>query len=229
MKGTQKTSFNSFLVIALIVSITIGFLCNYFYQQSPKHSINIEKFQKELISKENRTTRTLDEMKEIIVHSSIDSLIHLPYGNEDISYYVFDKKGLAFWSDNHLDISNISISDSLNWHFTKLPNAYCVSRVLNFESLRLLALIKVKNNYAYENQELINNFADGFDIDKQVQIVSGHKTDKLAVFCSHGNYLFTLNAQSAELYNEVWALIGFFAYSLAFLFFFLIYARTALF
>jgi len=221
----HRKSFNSLLVIALILSISIGLVCDFFYQHSPKHPINIKNFQTELTRKEDLAVKTLDKVKEIVARKSVDSLIHYPFDNPNITYYVFNKTGLVFWSDNHLDVNNIAFTDTSSWHYIQLPNAHCVSRFMSFGSTRLLALITIKNNYPYENQELSNNFANGFKMDKQVQIVAGKSSDKQAIFCSHNNYLFTLAEPKAPIYNERWAQIGLVAYSLSFLIFFIIYVR----
>ncbi|ADQ78347.1 integral membrane sensor signal transduction histidine kinase [Paludibacter propionicigenes WB4] len=226
MSFTQKKSTNSYLVIALIVSITFGFVCDFFYQQSPKRSINLKNFQKEVIRKEKVADKTLEDMKKIITHGSSDSLIHYPFGDEDIAYYVFKKGGLAFWSDNRYDISSTSMPELNSWRYTQLPNAYCITKVKDIGNWKLMALITIKNNYPYENHELTNSFAKGFRIDKQVQIVAGNITDKNAVFSSHDNYLFTLTAPKTPVYNERWALAGLLAFTLAFILFFTIYVRA---
>ena len=232
MKKTNKTdrsvlgSFtSSYLVLALVIAIASGLACGYFYQSSPKRAIPIHDFQKELLIKEKLAANTIADMNDIIVHSSVDSLIHYPFANNDISYYVFEKNEMVFWSDNQLDISSIALPDSTDWHFIQLPNAYCVSRLLTIENRKILALITIKNNYPYENTELRNTFARGFNIDKHIQIVKGSKKDRLAVFCSHGSYLFTLAESKAPVFNESLGYMGMIAYSLAFLIFFIIYAR----
>jgi len=236
MKNTNKTDISifdsfksSYLILSLLVAIATGLVCGYYYHKSPKHTIPIGEFQKELLVKEKQAAKTIDEMNNIIIHSSTDSLIHYPFANNDISYYVFEKNEMVFWSDNQLDISSIALPDSTDWHFIQLPNAYCVSRLLTFETRKILALITIKNNYPYENKELNNRFAKGFNIDKHIQIVKGSDTDKLAVFCSHGSYLFTLAESKTPVFNETLAHIGLIAYSLAFLIFFILYARIPVF
>jgi two-component system, NtrC family, nitrogen regulation sensor histidine kinase NtrY len=216
---------NRLLIILLLLSITVGLVCDYFYQSSPRHVINIREFQTQLNFKEAEAARTLEKMKVVITHTSIDSLISYPFAGNDISYYVFDKGEMTFWSDNNLDISSLPLPDSTNWHYAQLPNAHCVSRLLTFDSIKLLALIKIKNNYPYENNELINNFSQGFQLDKQINIVQGKKTDKYAVQCSHGSYLFTLTKPSTPIFDEVWSLPGLLAYASAFFIFFILYAR----
>jgi len=216
---------NRVLIILLLLSIAGGLVCDYFYQSSPRHVINIREFQTQLNFKEAEAARTLEKMKVVITHTSIDSLIRYPFADNDISYYAFDKGEMTFWSDNNLDISSLPLPDSTNWHYAQLPNAHCVSRLLTFDSIKLLALIKIKNNYPYENNELINNFSQGFQLDKRINIVQGKRTDKYAVRCSHGSYLFTLAQPSAPIFNEAWSLPGLLAYALAFFIFFILYAR----
>lgn len=217
---------NRFLIYSLLLSITIGLACDYFYGNSPKNAIKIDEFQTQLIQKETEAAKTIEDLKQIIVHTSADSLIHYPFQKNKISYYVFTNDAMTFWSDNHLDISNISLPDSTDWHYVLLPNAHCVSRLLTFDSIKILALITIKNNYPYENEELVNSFANGFSMDKQVQIVENQNTDKHAIFCSHGNYLFSLSDLRNPIYNEKWSVISLIAYSIAFLLFFLLYSHS---
>ena len=215
-----------YLILVMLLCISTGLICGYIYQNSPKHAIVLNEFQKELLIKEKQALKTMDEMNQIIVHSSVDSLIHYHFEKNDISYYVFDKTELVFWSDNHHDISSIAIPDSTDWHFDQLPNSVCVSRIKTVDATKLMALITIKNNYPYENEELNNSFARGFNLDKRVQIVKGNKEDKLAVFGSPGNYLFSLAEPKTPVFNELYAHIGLIAYFFAFLIFFILYARS---
>ena len=222
----KRSKNNRILIALLITSIVSGLVCNYFYERSPKQAIITGEFQQQLKTKEDQATNTLDDLKKIIIHSSKDSLINYPFATNDISYYVFEKNELIFWSDNNLDISNIALPDSTDWHYVQLPNAHCVSQLQTFDSYKFLALIKIKNNYPYENDELKNNFASDFNMDKEVLIVNGKKTDKHAVFSSHDTYLFTLSEPPVPIYNETWSQLGLMAYLLAFLIFFILFARS---
>ncbi|MDR3651715.1 MAG: ATP-binding protein [Paludibacter sp.] len=227
MHVNRKKSINLYLIIALAVSVIAGFVCDYYYDASPEHAIHIKKFQSEIIKKESQASETLDELKLKITHSPIDSLIQFQFKDKDISYFVFDKKGLIFWSDNHLDISNITFPDTTNWQFTQLPNSQCICHLIRFKSTKILALINIKNNFPYENAELINTFSESFKMDKQIQLIAGKATDKQAIFSSNGKYLFTLSEPKTPIYNETWALIGLIINSFAFLLLFIIYAHSS--
>ncbi|MEI7504491.1 MAG: hypothetical protein WCJ61_14525, partial [Paludibacter sp.] len=228
MSNSNKKHFYSlrFAIIALLISIGTGLVCDYVYNSSPRHAINTEKFQTQLILKEKQAAKTLEDLKQIIIHSSVDSLIHYPFVNNDISYYVFEKGELVFWSDNNLDVSNLKLPGSTDWHYKLLPNAHCVSYMTSYDSFKILALISIKKNYPYQNNELVNGFAHGFEMDKKVQIINGNKSDKLAVFCSHGEYLFSLSKPQTSIFAENWSVIGFIGYTLAFLIFLILYANT---
>jgi len=218
---------NRILLFALLISIATGLVCDYFYSASPQYAIRTDDFQTRLFEKEKQAVKTIHDLEQIITHSSIDSLINYRFANNDISYYVFEKGEMVFWSDNNLDISNIALPDSTDWHYVQLPNAHCVSSLVSSGSTKVLALIIIKKNYPYENDELVNSFARGFEMDKQVRIVNGKKTDKQAVFCSHGNYLFSLSEPETFVFNESWSVAGLIAYAMAFLFFFMLYVRTS--
>lgn len=227
IRSAQNNSSSSkYLFVALLICIAAGISCNIFYLNSPKYSIKFKSFQKELFQKENQATKTLNEIKKVVVRSSVDSLVRFSSGNNEISYYVYDKNNMVFWSDNHLDISSLTLPDSVGWHYTLLPNSHCVSRLIKFKSTKILALISIKNNYSYENEELINNFSSGFKMDKQAQIIVGKPTDRRAIFSSKGNYLFTLSEPKAQIFNDTWALSGLIAYAISFFIFLVLYARA---
>ena len=136
MSNSNKKHFYSlrFAIIALLISIGTGLVCDYVYNSSPRHAINTEKFQTQLILKEKQAAKTLEDLKQIIIHSSVDSLIHYPFVNNDISYYVFEKGELVFWSDNNLDVSNLKLPGSTEWHYKLLPTAHCVSYMTSYDS-----------------------------------------------------------------------------------------------
>jgi len=216
---------NIVLLFILLLSLAGGMICEYLYRNSPKKAIQFNQFQNQLISKELKASRTLKMMKQLIENNSLDSLIKLPFPNNDISFYVFRDNELIFWSDHNLEVSNIPLSDSTNLHFVQLPNAYCVSQSLNFDHYKLLSLIKIKNNFPYENQLLVNNFAKGFEMDPRVGITIGSNLDQYAVFSTHGDYLFSLVPPSQPIYNENFAKLGLIFFLVFFLCFFIFYAR----
>jgi len=231
--NTKKTPFalSRFRAFALLcVFLTSGIIFGTIYRTSPNRAVNIERFQKELHAKEALVFSTLHELHELLADNSADVLINFPFPDNEISYYVVENGELIFWSDNQLDISGVDMREFSDCsHFIHLANAYCVVIAREYDGLNFIALITIKYDYPYENNRLINRFARGFDMDKRVGITAGDASDKFPVFCKSGHYLFSLVKPGTAIYNEFWALMASIAYGLAFLLFFLMYARFPLF
>lgn len=76
--------------------------------------------------------------------------------------------------------------------FVKFPNGYYeVIKKINGDQ-KVLFLIPVKNNYAFENKYLQNTFYEGISNDKNIEIADFADKDVYAVHSVRGNYLFAL-------------------------------------
>ena len=198
-----------YLAYALITSLLLGLLCNFFYDRSPKQSLNIRAFAAELAKKENAADQTLKQLTQIINYKSVDSLSNYKFSDNDIFYFVFEKDELLFWSDNHIEPTEITTFDSIRWHYNKLSNAHCIAKSRITDSKILMAVILLKYNYPYENKDLINSYSKGFNLDKRIEIVEGNKNDKYAVSDKQNSYLFSLSNADTQIYSEFWGFTGF--------------------
>lgn len=85
-----------------------------------------------------------------------------------------------------------------------MPNLFRLIRKI------LLAVITIKYNYPYENENLINNFAKDFNQDKRIEIKSGSSKDKYAVFDSGKTiFIFSLNNTDTLVFSNFWGITGF--------------------
>lgn len=218
-----------YLTYAFIASLLLGLLCNFFYDRSPKQSLNISSFTAELAKKEKAADQTLNHLTRIINYNSVDSLSNYNFAKNDIYYFVFEKDELIFWSDNHIEPTEITTSDSIRWHYNKLSNAHCIVKSETTDSKVLMAVILLKYNYPYENKDLINSYCKGFHLDKRVEIVEGNKNDKYAVSDAQNNYLFTLSNADTQIYSEFWGFTGFIFITIAVLLFLFLYANCTVF
>ena len=214
------------LLLTLFASVFMGLVCEYLYKKSPKKDLNIDKFRSELLKKEQSATKTFQDISNIITYKSIDSVANYNFTDKEISYFIYEKRNLKFWSDNHLDPSYISNTDSIQWQYSQLPNAHCIVKSKNIDSKILIAVIIIKYQYPYENEDLINNFAKGFNFDKNIEIISGSEKDKNAIFDTKNNYLFSISNIGVEIYNLLWGYLGFIFNILSFLILLYFYANA---
>ncbi len=216
------------LIAGLLISLAIGLLCGFFYDLSPKYSIHPQKIEKQINKLENIAESTSEKLKNIIIHSSVDSLGKFNFEDNGIYYFVFNNNNLVFWSDNSVEINSSFMSRKSVWQPMQLPNAFGLIRTKRFDSYRILSFIKIKNNYSYENEELVNSFTKGFKCDKQIQILNGNPTDQFAITDQNQTYLFSLMESKTPVFNETWAIEGFIGYSAFFILFFILYCSFPL-
>ncbi|MDR0371336.1 MAG: GHKL domain-containing protein [Prevotellaceae bacterium] len=222
----MKQSLLSYVLLsALTVSIVGGIVCHVNYDKSPQRALPVALFQDAMYAKDQKALRIMNQLKEVIRSQSFNSPVGYPFDNDDISYYVFRRHELVFWSDNQLVIDGVRFPRDSDLFPIELPNAYCVGRRMCCDEGEIIALIKIKNNYHYENNYLHNEFAENFPVDKQLLIKMTDSSDKNAIFSSDGHYLFSLSQPEQDVYNEKWSHAGSMFYALAFLLLLLIYAR----
>ncbi len=212
------------LIFLFITFLTLGITFGMLYKTSPDNPVDIKRFQAELSKKESAAFKTLRELYEIYTEYSLEYLIDYHFENEDISYYVILDDELVFWSDNQLDIRNVSVGEFSDWHYIELPNAHCVILNKQYDNVNFIALITIKYNYPCENDKLVNRFAYGFDVDRRIEVKVGDESDEYAVFCRKGHYLFSLAKPEMPVYNENWSVLTGIFFIITFFLLFLIYA-----
>lgn len=226
-KNTMRISnINRILLLLLILSFSVGILCDYISKSSISSHNQIQFFNKQLNNKEQLATRTLLDLKSRFSQGGIDSLANYPFVKNDISYYIYQNKVLTFWSDNNLDARYLSNKRQSDWNYILLPNTHCLYRVLQAGPTIYIAVIKIKNNYPFQNQNLKNTFAFGFDIDDQLDIVLERTTNSHAILSTKGKFLFSLKSTNNQFNNNLYARIGYIAYLIAFGLFFFLYATA---
>ncbi|MEI6752549.1 MAG: ATP-binding protein [Paludibacter sp.] len=216
------------LLAGLFISLVFGLLCGLIYDLSPRFAIHKNHLTKIINKQEDVAESTAEELKNIIIHSSVDSLSSYPFEDNDTYYFVFNKNKLVFWSDNSMEINPSLLNPQSLWQPVQLPNAFVLIWTTRFDNYRILSVIKIKNSYPYENEELVNSFTKGFNCDKQIQIVNGNPTDQFALTDQNQTYLFSLAEPKKPVYNEAWAIAGFIGYSVFFILFFILYCSIPL-
>lgn len=212
--------------LTFLLSILLGTLSSFFYSNSPKDAIKLKHFNAQLNELEQTAELTLDNLSKIINHSSIDSIFSYSFPANETSYYVFKNGHLEFWSDNHIDIQDVNLYGSSQWHFQKLKNAYCLIKTTKLDSVNIASVIVIKYNFPYENNHLSNQFNKSLFIDKSIKIVVGANSDPYAIVNSSGNYLFSLQKSEIPIYNDFWGYFGFILFSLAFLILIYLYIQS---
>jgi len=213
------------LIITFFISLCFGWLSEFMYNKSPQKAIDVEQFKSELKIKQEYATKTLEKIKDILIHSSLDSITHTTFPDNEITYYLFSENQLVFWSVNHIVTENFYPTSEFDWEYSFHPNAHCIAKCIRVDNYYILALITVKYNYPYQNKTLKNNFAKGFSTNFLIDIQRNELLKENSILNNSYEYLFTLVNPEINIYSDFWGYLGLLLHTISFLILFFLYAN----
>jgi len=149
--------------------------------------------EKTLHQQERLAMDVTNELSHALQGKSLDSVRIIARQHPQLLFYVFDRHGLVYWSDNWLSMQQFYINTFDRWELYYCENAQVLGRWTRAEDYRIFAVIPLKYNYSFENQQLKNVFIPPFEADKNVEIRRSRSTGGLPVTDADGTYLFTLS------------------------------------
>ncbi|VBB46745.1 Integral membrane sensor signal transduction histidine kinase [uncultured Paludibacter sp.] len=215
------------LLLVSVIFIAGGAVFQWLYVRSSDKTISISDLEYIISQKEQKADAKITQIKNILEHKQEDSLRWLAFEPLDDAYFIYKNDKLIFWTNNQLKRVRTSISD---WKFYAAPNAYVLAKRIQVNDYQIVSYILLKHNYPYENNELSNDFAEDFELNKNIQIVDNKPKDKYAVYNGKdkNNYLFTLQLPAQKVYDESKAKIALILFSIGFLLLFYLYAHLPL-
>ncbi len=186
------------LLFAMLVCFAFGAFFEYFRPYSKISELGIEHFQKELHEKERVADANLQQMAQLVARDEMNGVKNLQFSDDEIAYYIFVGNALVYWSENKYDVVGILPQRVEKEQFLALKNFDFVAHSERVGDVLLLALIKIRNHFPYENDYVKNGFADGLHLNKNFGVVEGKPSDALAIVSASGEYLFSLDDTHVE-------------------------------
>ncbi len=183
--------------ILIYFSITIVLLfCAIFYTHflSPNNnSAKLQEFQHSLFKKEKLIQEVIQDLGTKVLSDNPDSLFTLTnysdlFDKEGLLFLIFEDSTLIYWSDNSASISRSELLQSGN--FGLLPNGWFEIRKEEINGLLIVGLIKIKNDYKYENQYLKNEFQKELELPPGFIISKERAANN--VYSMEGDFLFSV-------------------------------------
>lgn len=149
------------------------------------------------------------------------------FHDKGVVLLIYQGDTLKYWSDNSAAVENYMKEVCLDERMTRLRNGW-------FETIRktdntgrtYIGLLLIKNEYSYENQYLVNSFADGFRMPPETKIALGRPSSTNSVVSSDGQYLFSLVFKQQGIATlGVWQILCNVLLSIAGCFFLLVFLR----
>lgn len=169
-----------------------------------------------------QTARVLENnlhKREIHVYNAInnkktfDEIISLSFNSPKANKYITDftttnrvwlltylNNQIHFWTGIKAVPDINKVKDGCS--FLKLSNAYFEVIKKTHGNVKVLFLIPVKNNYAFENKYLVNSFYDGISDDKNIEVADFTDKDIYAIHDINNTYLFSVKLVKGGVNNH---------------------------
>jgi signal transduction histidine kinase len=186
-------------VFALIALAMALFFESRLYERNQTIEV-ISGFQKKLTEKEKLLKSQLETIREISESPGFSDsyLSELRTFNQSLEnngsgFLIYRNRKLFYWSDRE-----IAFNDTLSFihhpgpSVVFLPNGYYLADSLSVDTLKIIGLILIKNNYTHENQYLKNTFHRDFGLPEQFMLADPNNGNGFSIKNLNGKPVFSL-------------------------------------
>ncbi len=193
----KEPGFKYSLVILTAAMIILSIAVESVYFSDFEYWLRTRRFNKVLREKEKVMDECLNGMEPILASgeshgsSSENKLFSLAEKNRiTLLEYIGNK--LIYWSDNDFDVPGFLVDSALLRPLIFVQNGWFLARSIQAGNERIVGLLRLRNDYGFENDIIKNGFLSEFGITGDV----GFSTDRAAsayhVASADGSFLFSL-------------------------------------
>lgn len=163
------------------------------------HNVKYEgkRVQKTFLQQQDEAMRLTERLQDLVLGSSFDSVWNLTQ-NTDILFYVFDRSGMVYWSDNWLAGTQIRLRQYDQWYYQKFDNAHCVCRWTQAGPYNILSVIPIKYAYPLANKQLRNAFIPPFKGCDECDITIAKNNNYFPIYSADSTYVFSICSSPLE-------------------------------
>lgn len=198
MPPKSRANHNILIYLSLVGILLLFalFYTNRFILKENHHRIT-QNFEKALHDKESIADQYIYNLENEILNNDFDSIFYnkdqISLLNENgIVLLIYQNERLTYWSNNSIPVFDYYKSNEFSNNFEFHGNGWHEVRTRTFSNFILIGLIKIKNEYDFENEYLRNEFHKDFNIPDEVQITFNKDTD-FRIYDKENTYLFSLS------------------------------------
>ncbi len=190
---------NRFAVL-FVLFLLLGFITEISNISFENREPDLHTFTNKLFDKEHKVDELLDSLYINTKNNSLakwvndnSHTIDYLFKEKGIVFLVYHNKNLAYWTSN-----SIAVPDNTDWikyNFTKLGNSYTEIRKKRDDTITIIGLISITDDYPYENKFLKNSFHPSFKIKCPHSIIIDSKSYNNSIFNKEGDYMFSLKKE----------------------------------
>lgn len=194
MKWLRKSTL---LPAAAFLMLLLSLLADSVYRSDLEYRFLTKRFNKILAQKEDITDRCLSSLKNILEEGAkIGSLskgnLRKIIAEERITILDYLDGKMVHWTDNSFEVPTVYNDTLFSKPVVFIHNGWFVSKQVQTGRERLIALLRVRSEYGFENDLVKNGFDPSFRVPEGTGISFDNKNDKYNVYNREGVKLFSL-------------------------------------
>lgn len=185
-----------FLFVSLISLAGVFIFHQHPFKEADPNSHTQKKFEKVLRDKEQKLQSILEnilnEKNENLPFLKLHPVLQTEiWQKEGLTVFLYRNDSLIFWSDNNVPADDLYDDEAFSSPFKKYGNGWFRILTVSRQNYKAVGLILVKNDFPYQNEYLVNNFQDDFDlpVSAQIDTIPG----RINIQAEDGKFLFSVN------------------------------------
>ncbi|MCD4683197.1 MAG: HAMP domain-containing histidine kinase [Bacteroidales bacterium] len=196
----QSPKYNILIYFSLAILFVLFAVFYSRFYVVPKNFEKISRnFQSVFLEKEKSLDGLLDGIVKKIDANSKDTIFLIEkeidgFSEKGISIILFENGIMNYWSENSIPVFELLDENGFEANLIFLTNGWYYTKKIEINDYSIVGLIKIKSEFAYENQYLINDFQKDFTLPTDVSI--NLEKSKFHINDSNGDFLFSLDFPS---------------------------------
>lgn len=188
-----------YLTLAVICTLLAVLSENGLLFKNPEKKL-VEKFQRRLNQKEALLDIELENIRHLTTTPgfSFNFLSELNIYNSSLEtkgtgYLIYRNDRLFYWSNRSIAFSEyLPVGHEPDSRVVHFPNGFYLTRSIEVDSLTIVGLILIKNDFPHENEFLVNDFYDGLKLPSSFALVLAGSANGIPIENIDGEVVFDI-------------------------------------
>lgn len=187
-----KNAFKKYYILTASVVFSIAFIFYFFkvhsHGKSPK---TFQTFEQAFRAKQDRLDKELDFFTSTLAYKNIDDVWRKLNSHPTMNFHVYRSDSLVFWNTNQLPIIRFADIHFPSSGILHLQNGWYSAKTVEVGDYIVCGSFLIKQDYSYENNELINAFSSGLSLPFTATL-SSEEEEGYPVKMTDGSYAFSI-------------------------------------
>jgi two-component system, NtrC family, nitrogen regulation sensor histidine kinase NtrY len=191
---SKKNRLYLIIIASITLLLAIGLESVYF--SDFEYKLRTKKFNKVLAEKETIIDNCLNSLKLIFnkgenVSSTTKENLFSIIKNQGTLLEYFDNK-LVHWSDNSFDVPQVYNDSLFSKQLVFIQNGWFLTKTLNAGNEKIIALLRLRSEYGFENNLIKNGFVKDFGVPQNTGFSLNKNISEFKINTKQGKWIFSL-------------------------------------